>query len=288
VFAFAITVLALLAPTVPQGNLLRNPGAEEGQASQSGETTVEIPGWQTTSTFTVVALRRRRSARLLHVPADERESAHPWRQELLRRRLPSRDEQGDASGRRFACGDARRRGAGHGHVECLAQRLSQPARPGYGRSRLHGGARERARLGGDRPGHARRARSRLQVRPEVRRGTGPARDSHGARDDDGRAARGNLCRRILRQPQLFVERASTHAHAAMPSKASYRHRWVPSGLEGLSVSFRLGSRSHTDKKAPFTATFAASRKLTTLLASGVVSVAGQRTVIPGRLTVHCP
>jgi hypothetical protein len=63
---------------------------------------------------------------------------------------------------------------------------------------------------------------------------------------------------------------------------------VPSGLEGLSVSFRLGSRSHTDKKAPFTATFAASRKLTTLLASGVVSVAGQRTVIPGRLTVHCP
>src|SRR5919204_3954666 len=51
----ALLGAALLAPTVPQGNLLRNPGAEAGQASANGETTVPIPNWQTTSAFTVVA-----------------------------------------------------------------------------------------------------------------------------------------------------------------------------------------------------------------------------------------
>jgi hypothetical protein len=63
---------------------------------------------------------------------------------------------------------------------------------------------------------------------------------------------------------------------------------VPSGLKGLSVSFRLGSKSRTDKKAPFTATFAASRKPATLLASGLVSVGSHRAVLPGHVIVHCP
>jgi hypothetical protein len=54
------------------------------------------------------------------------------------------------------------------------------------------------------------------------------------------------------------------------------------------VSFRLGSRSHTDKRAPFTATFVVNRRPATLLASGVVSIGTSRAVIPGRLIVHCP
>jgi len=72
VLAVAVAAAALAAlPTVPQGNLIGNPGAEAGQPSQSGETTVPIPDWTTTSTFTGRTVRRRRRAGLLHVPTVE-------------------------------------------------------------------------------------------------------------------------------------------------------------------------------------------------------------------------
>ena len=54
------------------------------------------------------------------------------------------------------------------------------------------------------------------------------------------------------------------------------------------MSFGLGGKFHTDRKAPFTATFTVGRKPVSVIASGVVSISGKRAVLPGGLTLRCP
>jgi hypothetical protein len=52
--------------------------------------------------------------------------------------------------------------------------------------------------------------------------------------------------------------------------------------------FRLGGRSHVDRRAPFTASFVLHGKSAVATATGQVSVGGEPASIPGRLVTHCP
>jgi hypothetical protein len=288
VFAFAITVLALLAPTVPQGNLLRNPGAEEGQASQSGETTVEIPGWQTTSTFTVVPYGGGGAPDFFTFPpTSESQRIHGGKNFFAGgfQAATSKATQAVDASRAATLVDA-------GRVTAtlsawLSGFLSQPD-PGTVEADFigeRGSVLGSVAIGPVMPDERDRDFKFVQKSGEapVPPGTRTVRVTMTTVQQEGTYADAyfdNLSF-SLNGPALTLTRRCVRKRLTVTAG-------VPSGLEGLSVSFRLGSRSHTDKKAPFTATFAASRKPTTLLASGVVSVGGQRAVIPGRLTVHCP
>jgi hypothetical protein len=63
---------------------------------------------------------------------------------------------------------------------------------------------------------------------------------------------------------------------------------VPPGLRALSVTFRLGAKTHVDRKAPFAATFVRGSKPATVSATGIVRVGGQQAVIVGGQLVRCP
>jgi hypothetical protein len=63
---------------------------------------------------------------------------------------------------------------------------------------------------------------------------------------------------------------------------------VPPGLRALSVTFHLGTRTHVDRKAPFTATFVLGSKPATVTAAAIVRVGGQQAVIVGGQVVRCP
>jgi hypothetical protein len=288
VLAVALTALALLAPTVPQGNLLRNPGAEDGQASQSGETTVEIPAWQTTSTFTVVPYGGGGAPDFFTFPpTSESDRIHGGKNFFsggFRAGTSTATQTVDTS-RAATLVDA-------GRVTAtlsawLSGFLSQPD-PGTVEADFmgeRGGPLGSVKIGPVTPDERDRDLKFVQklaeapVPPGTRtvRVTMTAVQQEGTYDD---AYFDNLSF-SLNGPTLTLARRCVRKRLVVLAAA-------PSGLRGLSVTFRLGSKSRTDKKAPFTATFAAGRKPATLLASGVVSVGGHRAVVPGRLIVHCP
>ncbi len=288
-FAVALTALALLAPpTVPQGNLLRNPGAEEGQASQSGETTVPIPGWQTTSTFTVAPYGGGGPPDFFTFPpTSESQRIHGGKNFFaggFQAGTSTATQTVDVS-RAATLVDA-------GRVTAtlsawLSGFLSQPD-PGTVEADFlgtTGNALGSVKVGPVTPDERGRDFKFIQRSGDapVPAGTRSVRVTMTAVQQEGSYADAyfdNLSL-SLNGPALALSRHCVRNRLTVGAA-------VPSGLKGISVSFRLGSKSHLDKKAPFTATFTASRKPATLLASGVISIGGKRAVIPGQLIVHCP
>jgi hypothetical protein len=288
VLALTLAAVALLAPTVPPGNLLQNAGAEAGQASQSGETAVEIPGWQTTSRFTVVPYGGGGAPDFFTFP-------------------PPSESQRIHGGKNFFAG-------GFQVGKSTASQTVDVARaaPLVDAGRVS--VTLSAWLGGflDQPDPGIVAAIFVDVNGNAIASTSIGPVTPAERDNDlefvqktGRESVPPGTRKI-RVMMTAVQEVGTYADAYFDnvvltlngpslrlSRRCARNRItvtasVPAGLTGRSVTFRLGSKAHTDRKPPFTATFATGRKPVVLLASGGVSVAGRQAVIPGRLIVHCP
>lgn len=287
-FALALTALSLLAPTVPQGNLLGNPGAEAGQASQSGETTVEIPDWQTTSTFTVVPYGGGGAPDFFTFPpTSEGQRIHGGKNFFAggyKAGTSTATQTVDVSsaaplvdaGRVTASLDAWLSGflsetdPGTIEADFLGERGAQIGS---------------VEIGPVTPDERDRDFEFVQKSTDapVPIGTRDIRVTMTAVQQEGTYADAyfdNLSL-SLNGPALTLARRCTHRRLRVTAS-------IPAGLKGVSVSFRLDSRTHTDRKAPFAATFAAGRKPAVLSASGVVSVGGKRAVISGRALVHCP
>ncbi len=284
--ALALTALALAVPTVPAGNLLQNPGAEAGQASPNGNTTVEIPGWQTTSTFTVVPYGGG-DGLFTFPPPSEAQRIHGGKNFFAggyQAGTSTATQTVDVS-RAAPLIDA-------GHVTAslsawLSGFLSETD-PGTVEADFvgeRGAALGSFKIGPVTPDERNRDFKFIQKSADAPLPTGTrdirvtmtAVQQEGSYDD---AYFDNLSL-SLNGPTLTLSRRCVRKRLTV--KAS-----IPAGLKGRSVTFKLGSRTHSDAKAPFTATFVAGKKPATLLASGVVAVGTSRAVIPGRLIVHCP
>ena len=287
--AFGVLATALALAAVPQGNLLANPGAEAGQASQSGETTVPIPGWTTTGAFTVVPYGGGGAPDFFTFP-------------------PPSESQRIGSGKNFFAGGFRTGtstatqtidvSAAAPLVDInrvtanlsgwLGGFLSQPD-PGTVQAfflRADGGQLGSVRIGPITPDERGRDLKFVQktASAPVPAGTRSIRvlltavQAEGTYDD---AYFDNLDV-DLRGPELALSRhCGTNRHVTLTAG-------VPTGLKARSVTFRLAGRSHVDRKAPFTASFVLRAKSAVATATGVVSVRGKTVSIPGRLVTHCP
>jgi hypothetical protein len=289
VLAAVLAAAALLAPTVPQGNLLSNPGAEEVQASQSGETTVPIPSWQTTSTFTVVPYGGGGAPDFFTFP-------------------PQSESQRIQGGKNFFAGGFR---AGTstatqtvdvsraaplidaGFVSAtltawLGGFLSQPD-PGTVEADFV--AADGSTLGSVQIGPVTPAERNNDIKfvekggsAVMPKGTRAIRVTMTAVQVEGTYDDAYFDNLVLafKGPALEVSRRCGKHHRVTISAR------VPPGLRALSVTFRLGTKSHVDRKAPFTAAFVLGSKPATVTAAGILRVAGQRAVIVGGQVVRCP
>jgi len=290
VLAVAVAAAALAAlPTVPQGNLIRNPGAEAGQPSQSGETTVPIPNWTTTSTFTVAPYGGGGAPDFFTFP-------------------PASESQRIGGGKNFFSGGFE---AG---TSTAAQTINVAGAAPFVDQHLVG-ASLAGWLGGflsetdpgtvtaDFVGGSGAVLSSLTVGPvtpderdrdlkfvqktaagEVPTGTRAIRVTMTAVEVDGTyddAYFDNLSLSLAGPKLAMRDRCLGHRRVTVTAG-------VPAGLKGRSVTFHAAGRTTTDRKAPFTATFVRRTGSAVVTASGVVTVALERGSIPGRLVVHCP
>jgi hypothetical protein len=290
VFAVAVAAAALAAlPAVPQGNLIRNPGAEAGQPSQSGETTVAIPNWTTTSTFTVAPYGGGGAPDFFTFP-------------------PLSESQRIGGGKNFFAGgfkagtstasQAMDVGAAAPFVDqhlvgvslagWLGGYLSEPD-PGTVTADFVGGSGAvlaSLTIGPVTPDERNRDLKFVQktATAEVPTGTRAIRVTMTAIQVDGTYDDGyfdNLSL-VLAGPALAM-RSRCLSHKRVTVTAG-----VPPGLKGRSVTFRAAGRTTTDHKSPFTTTFVRRTASPIVTATGVVTVGLERGAIPGRLVVHCP
>ena len=288
--AVAVAAAALAAlPAVPQGNLIKNPGAEAGQASQSGETIVPIPSWTTTSTFTVAPYGGGGAPDFFTFP-------------------PPSESQRIGGGKNFFAGGFQ---AG---TSTASQTIGIAAAAPFVDQHLVGTSLA-AWLGGflsqtdpgtvtaDFLGGSGAVLSSLAIGPvspdernhdlkfveksagaEVPTGTRAIRVTMKAVQVDGTyddAYFDNLSLSLAGPTLALRDRCLGHKRVSVTAG-------VPAGLKGRSVTFHEGGRATTDRKAPFTLTFTRRTKAPVVTASGVVTVGVQRGVVPGRLVVHCP
>jgi hypothetical protein len=282
-------VAAALALAVPQGNLLHNPGAEDGQASQSGETTVPIPGWTTTGAFTVVPYGGGGAPDFFTFP-------------------PASESQRIKGGKNFFAGgyqagtssatqtvdvsagapliDANRVGATLDGW--LGGFLSEPD-PGTVEATFladAGTSLGSLKIGPVTPDERNRDLKFVQKAASgaVPSGTRSIRVVVTAVQQEGTYADAyfdNLDLQ-LQGPQVKITR-----HCAAKKHVTLRAT-IPAGLTARSVSFRLAGKSHVDRKAPFTASFTLRAKTAVATASALLVVGGKAITIPGRLATHCP
>jgi hypothetical protein len=288
VLAVAVAAAALAAlPAVPQGNLIRNPGAESGQASPNGDTTVAIPSWTATSTFTVVPYGG--GDGLFTFP-------------------PGSESQRIGGGKNFFAGGIHAGtstatqtidiGAAAPFVDqhlvtaslsaWLGGFLSEPD-PGTVQADFLGGSG--ALLSGLKIGPVtpeerdrdlkfvqKAASAELPTGTRTVRVTMTALQQEGTYDD---AYFDNLALALQGPTLALRDRCLSRKRVAVTAG-------VPAGLKGRSVSFHVGGRTTIDRKAPFTTTFVRRAKSPVVTATGVVTVGVQRAAISGRLAVHCP
>jgi hypothetical protein len=290
VLAVAVAAAALATlPAVPQGNVIRNPGAEAGPASQSGETTVPIPNWTTTSTFTVAPYGGGGSPDFFTFP-------------------PTSESQRIGGGKNFFAGGFK---AG---TSTASQTIDVAAAAPFVDQHLVGASLS-AWLGGflsqtdpgtvraDFLGGSGAVLASLAIGPvtpeerdrdlkfvqksgaaEVPSGTRSIHVTMTAVELDGTyddAYFDNLSL-VLNGPILAL-RGRCLGHRRVTVTAG-----IPGGLKGRSVTFRAAGRTTTDRKAPFTTTFVLRARSTVVSANGVVTVGVQRGTIPGRFVAHCP
>lgn len=281
-------VAAALALAVPQGNLLHNPGAEDGQASQSGETTVTIPGWTTTGAFTVVPYGGGGAPDFFTFP-------------------PPSESQRIKGGKNFFAGgfqtgtssatqtvdvsagapliDANRVGATLGGW--LGGFLSQPD-PGTVEATFLGAGGTSlgsVKIGPVTPDERNRDLKFVQkaASAPVPSGTRSIRMVVTAVQQEGTYADAyfdNLDLQLVGPQVKITRRCLGKKHVTLRAT-------VPSGLTARSVSFGLAGKSHVDRKAPFTASFALRGKGGIATASALLVVGGKTITIPGKLVVGC-
>ena len=286
-FAVATAAAALALPAVPQGNLIRNPGAEGGEASPNGDTAVAIPGWTTTSAFTAVPYGG--GDGLFTFP-------------------PGSEGQRIGGGKNFFAGGFR---AGTSTatqtVEVSAAApfvdqhlvasslsgwlggfLSEPD-PGTVEADFlsaTGAVLSNLKIGPVTPEERNRDLKFVQktASDDVPTGTRTVRitmiavQAEGSYDD---AYFDNLLF-ALQGPALALRgRCLGHKHVTVTAA-------VPTGLKGRSVTFHVPGRTTVDRKAPFTTTFVRRTKSPVVTATGVVLVGVQPGSISGRLALHCP
>jgi hypothetical protein len=289
VLAAVLAAAALLAPTVPQGNLLNNPAGEAGQASQSGETTVPIPDWQTTSTFTVVPYGGGGAPDFFTFP-------------------PPSESQRIQGGKNFFAGGFRA-GTSTATQTVDVSRAAPLIDPGFVTATLTAwfggylsqpdpGTVEADFLAADGG-----TLGSLKIGPV----TPAERDNDLKFVEKGGAALAPKGTRAIRVTMTAVQVEGTYDDAYFDNlvlafkgptlevsrRCRPHHRVtisarVPPGLRALSVSFRLRGTTHIDRKAPFGATFVLGAKAATVSATGIVRVAGQQAVIVGGQVVRCP
>jgi hypothetical protein len=282
-------VAAAPALAVPQGNLLHNPGAEDGQASQSGETTVTIPGWQTTGAFTVAPYGGGGAPDFFTFP-------------------PPSESQRINGGKNFFAGgfqtgtssatqtvdvspgapliDVGRAGATLSGW--LGGFLSQPD-PGTVEASFLGASGAplgSVEIGPVTPDERNRDLKFVQktASAPVPAGTRSIRVVVTAVQAEGTYADAyfdNLDLQLQGPQVALSRRCAAKRHVTLTAR-------TPSGLKARAVTFRLAGRSHVDKKAPFTASFVLRGKSALATASEVLTVGGKAISIPGRLAVHCP
>jgi hypothetical protein len=288
VLAAVLAAAALLAPTVPQGNLLTNPGAEAGQASQSGETTVPIPGWQTTSTFTVVPYGGGGAPDFFTFP-------------------PQSESQRIQGGKNFFAGGFRA-GTSTATQTVDVSHAAPLIDPGFVTATLT------AWLGGylsqPDPGTVEADFLAADGSTLASFKIGPVTPAERNNDlkfvEKGGSALVPKGTRAIRVAMTGVQVEGTYDDAYLDNlvlafkgpaldvsrRCLARHRVrisarVPPGLHALSVSFRLAAKTRIDRKAPFSATFVLGSKAATVSATGIVRVAGQQAVIVGGQVVRC-
>ena len=287
--AAVLAVAALLAPTVPQGNLLTNPGAEAGQASPSGETTVSIPGWQTTSTFTVAPYGGGGAPDFFTFP-------------------PTSESQRIQGGTNFFAGGFRA-GTSTATQTVDVSRAASLIDAGLVSATLT------AWLGGflsqPDPGTVEADFLASDGTPLGTMQIGPVIPAE--RDNDlkfvekGGSAAAPRGTRAIRVTMTAVQVEGTYDDAYFDnvvlafkgpaldvSRRCGKRRGVtisarvPPGLRALSVTFRLRTKTRVDRKPPFTATFVLGSKPATVTAAAIVRVGGQQAVIAGGQVVRCP
>jgi uncharacterized Zn-binding protein involved in type VI secretion len=288
-FALGVLATAVALAAVPQGDLLANPGAEAGQASQSGETTVPIPGWTTTGAFTVVPYGGGGAPDFFTFP-------------------PPSESQRIGGGKNFFAGgfktgmstatqtvdvsaaaplvDANRVTANLNGW--LGGFLSEPDPGTVQAFFLDAGGSQLGSVGigpvtPDERGRDLKFVQKTASAP-VPAGTRSIRVLVTAVQVDGTYddAYFDSLDLDLQGPELALSRrCGTKKHVTLRAG-------VPTGLKARSVTFRLAGRSHVDRTAPFTASFVLRVKSAVATATGAVVVNGKAVSIPGRLVTHCP
>jgi len=290
VLAVAVAAAALAAlPAVPQGNLIRNPGAEAGQPSQSGETTVPIPDWTTTSAFTVAPYGGGGAPDFFTFP-------------------PLSESQRIGGGKNFFAGGFKAGTSTASQTIAVAAAapfidqhlvaaslgawlggyLSEPD-PGTVTAEFVGGSGatlSSLAIGPVTPEERDRDLKFVQKAgvADVPTGTRAIRVTMTGVQVDGTyddAYFDNLSL-VLDGPSLVLR------SRCLPHKRVTVTAAVPAGLKGRSVTFHVGGRSSTDRRAPFTTVFLRRTKAPVVTATGVVTVGLARGSIPGRLVVRCP
>jgi hypothetical protein len=266
-----------------------NPGAEAGQASQSGETTVPIPAWQTTSTFTVVPYGGGGAPDFFTFP-------------------PLSESQRIQGGKNFFAGGFRA-GTSTATQTVDVSRAAPLIDPGFVTATLtalfggylsqpdpgtveadflatDGGTLANLKIG---PVTAAERNNDLKFVDKggsalVPKGTRAIRVTMTAVQVEGTYDDAYFDNLVLafKGPALDVSRLCLPRHRVRINAR------VPPGLRALSVSFRLGAKTRIDRKAPFTATFVLGSKAATVSATGIVRVGGQRAVVVGGQVVRCP
>jgi hypothetical protein len=290
VLAVAVATAALAAlPAVPQGNLIRNPGAETGQASQSGETAVPIPDWTTTSTFTVAPYGGGGAPDFFTFP-------------------PPSESQRIGGGKNFFAGGfkaGRSTAAQTVDVGAAARFVDQhlveaslsgwlggflsQTDPGTVTAEFLGGSGavlSSLTIGPVTPDERDRDLKFVQksATGDVPTGTRAIRVTMTAVEVDGTyddAYFDNLSLTLSGPTLAMRDRCLGHRRVTVTAG-------IPAGLKGRSVTFRVAGHTATDRKAPFTATFVRRTSSPIVTATGVVTVGLHRGAIPGRLVVHCP
>jgi hypothetical protein len=290
VLAVAVAAAALAAlPAVPAGNLVRNPGAEAGQASQSGETTVPIPDWTTTSTFTVAPYGGGGAPDFFTFP-------------------PPSESQRIGGGKNFFAGGFKAgtstasqtidvsRGAPFVDQHLVRASLGawlggylSQTDPGTVRAEFIGGSGAilgSLEIGPVTPEERDRDLKLVQKAAsiDVPTGTRGIRLTMTAVQVDGTyddAYFDNLSLTLEGPALAMRDRCLSRKRVTVTAG-------IPPGLKGRSVTFRAGRRTTVDRKAPFTTTFVRRTASPVVTATGVVTVGVQRGAISGRLAVHCP
>ena len=288
--AVAVAAAALVAlPAVPQGNLIRNPGAEAGQASPSGETTVPIPDWTTTSTFTVAPYGGGGAPDFFTFP-------------------PQSESRRIAGGENFFAGGFKAGSStasqtvdvagatpfidqhlvGASLAGWLGGFLSQTD-PGTVTAEFLGGSGavlSSLTIGPVTPDERDRDLKFVQktATGDVPTGTRAVRVTMTGVEVDGTyddAYFDNLSLSLAGPSLLMRVRCLGHRRVTVTAA-------IPAGLKGRSVTFHAAGHATTDRKPPFTTTFVRRTSSPVVAATGVVTVGLKRGAIPGRLVVHCP